>query len=161
MASTYKSKWKLTALGLGCFFVSGMAQAEPLALSGLLADLIQRHPSVKEASANTQRAVEKVGVAKGDYFPTFTFSTKFGGENLTQTDLDQTDPLTTDVSAKIDQLVYDFGATQGKVDKSRLSLESTKIKEEVNRQDLLEDAVVAYIELISTTNSRLCTEVCR
>lgn len=125
------------------------APAVAQSLEDLLKQTIEPHDRVAAAQAEVEAQRNKAREALGDWFPTLTPTGTYGWEK--QNKPGSTPDTSTgfgEFDLKISQLLWDFGATNAAVEKARLQLLEAEVKLVSARQDLMLEAVTAYVNLL-------------
>lgn len=110
---------------------------------------VEAHNTVAAARSDVDAARQRVRVAKGDWFPELEISASTGYEVLNKPSLAKTKTNFTETSLKITQLLWDFGATNARVEKSRLRLLRSELVLFQTRQDIMLEAATAAIQFRS------------
>ena len=125
------------------------APAAAQTLENLLKQTIEPHDRVAAAQAEVDAQRNKAREALGDWFPTLTPTGTYGWEK--QNKPGSTPNTSTgfgEFDLKLSQLLWDFGATNAAVEKARLQLLEAEVKLVSARQDLMLEAVTAYVNLL-------------
>ena len=124
---------------------ASVAVAEDLndAITGMLAS----HDRMAAAEAEVIAAENSARVALGGWFPNITLTGEYGAS---RDHYEGMDPLHLDPSlfeAKLTQLLWDFGKTNGEVRKARAAYERALATRDNTRQELILEGVTAYLKL--------------
>ena len=114
-----------------------------------LPGLLESHDRIKAAQSKTEAVEYVVKQYKGGYLPSVDLISESGYENIdkeTGTDTDYNDKTYNRLRAS--QLLWDFGATSKKVEKSKTSLSQATLEEEDVRQNILLEGILACINII-------------
>jgi outer membrane protein, adhesin transport system len=117
------------------------------ALPDLLPALLERHPRVKAARADRLSVEQQVRVARGGWFPTAQLQGGYGHEDTDIESVGAASLPTRDASVQVDQLLWDFGATNAQIDTVRTQLRQTDAILSVTEQGILLEGATAYIDL--------------
>jgi len=116
----------------------------------LIAPLLKTHNTIKAAKAGFKAAEENVKVSRGAWFPTATFSSHAGYEKQNKTTgTDDTDLITRKADVSINQLVWDFGATNSTIEAAKFGARAAKFGVEGAKQGLILKAIMAYLNVYS------------
>ncbi len=119
------------------------------ALEELLKQTIEPHDRVAAAQAEVEAQRNKAREALGDWFPTLTPTGTYGWEKQNKPgSIANTSTGFGEFDLKVSQLLWDFGATNAAVEKARLQLLEAEVKLVSARQDLMLEAVTAYVNLL-------------
>ena len=114
-----------------------------------LPELLETHQRIKAAQSKREAVDSLLKQSKADYLPSVDFLSEYGYE-----DIHKEYGLDTDFSDKsynrlrASQLLWDFGATSGKVEKSRNSVSQITFEEESVRQEVLLEGILACVNII-------------
>jgi len=116
-----------------------------------LAALLQEHNLVEVARLDLQAADERVREAWGAYFPTLNVNAFVGrqGKSNNAAASTQLNPRQTTIT--LTQRIYDFGATDANIDRSKLERRSAETFQKIAVQDLLLQALTAQLNIIRAT----------
>ena len=129
-------------------FVNLTVPAMAASLYDDLGSLVTNHQRLVAAQADVDAASERVEVAKGSWYPDLSMSTSYGYERqIKGNDTADTSMPSRDLSASINQTVWDFGAINAEIERANLELEQSKLTLSAGRQSLILEGVSAYIEL--------------
>ncbi len=157
-----KNRWALTC---GALAVMLFATAAPtvlaqsrnqqtqqfgtaVALTDILPSLLERHPRVKAARSDRLAVEQQVRVARGGWFPTAQLQAGYGHEDTEIESSGGNSLATRDASLQIDQLLWDFGATNAQIATIRAQLRQTEAVLLATEQGVMLEAATAYINLI-------------
>jgi len=136
------------ALGLvfGCPPMTGTAHAQ--SLESLLPDLLQGHDRLKARQADVGAAKQRAREALGDWYPVLEPTVSHGYEYIRNAHDSNTSLPFSEIDLSLTQLLWDFGATNAAVEKARLELADANVQLTDARQDLIQEAVEAYVNLL-------------
>ncbi|NNJ84956.1 MAG: TolC family protein [Gammaproteobacteria bacterium] len=125
-------------------FPSGNAATDDL--KARLMALLTGHVRINKVLADRKSAWHGARQAMGDWFPALDINLTMGGEQQRKTDQAHNTNDFDETEIKISQLLWDFGATNGKVAQGRLRYEKANIEWAAARQKLLLEALTAFLE---------------
>jgi adhesin transport system outer membrane protein len=120
-----------------------------LTIQELLPELIDSHQRIKYAREKKDAAEFQLRESKAGYYPTLDFLTETGYENIYREngiDTDYGDKSYNRLRAA--QLLYDFGATSGTVDKSEYYLQQISYEADKIEQDVMLEGILACVDII-------------
>ena len=133
-------------------FICFVLTSQPLfgaTIQQYLPELLETHQRIKAAQSKRQAVDSLLKQSKADYLPSVDFLSEYGYE-----DIHKEYGLDTDFSDKsynrlrASQLLWDFGATSGKVGKNRNSVSQITFEEESVRQEVLLEGILACVNII-------------
>ena len=131
---------------LTCLGGSVGARAEPL--EQLISETVENHDRVQASRAQVESARQRSLVALGVWYPNLNLTAGVERYRLERTgQATQTEPGQ-DLTATITQLLWDFGASNASIERSRLEFTQSEIGLVQVRQDLTAEAISAYINLL-------------
>lgn len=136
------------ALAAGLLIITGAGPAWALSLEDLLEEVLAKHDEVLGADAEVSAAKERAREALGDWFPEFETTATHGHETITNPHDSDTGLPFSQVDVSLTQLLWDFGATNGAVEKARLELVESQLNLAKVRDDIFVEAANAYVDLI-------------
>ncbi len=129
---------------LGLLFA---ADANAQSLGSLVPEVITQHDRVVGARADVRAAQNRAREALGDWYPVLEPTATHGYENIENPhDTDTSLPFS-EIDLSLTQLLWDFGATNAAVEKARLELVEARTNLSGAEEDLLQEAVEAYVNL--------------
>jgi len=136
------------ALAAGLLIITGAGPAWALSLEDLLSEVLAKHDQVLGADAEVAAARERAREALGDWFPEFETTATHGHETIANPHGSDTGLPFSQVDVSLTQLLWDFGATNGTVEKARLELAESQLNLAKVRDDIFIEATNAYVDLI-------------
>lgn len=116
-----------------------------------LATLLQDHNLVEVARLDLQAADERVREAWGAYFPTLNVNAFVGRQGKSNNQADSTQLNPRQATITLTQKIYDFGATDANIQRSKLERRSAETFQKIAVQDLLLQALTAQLNIIRAT----------
>ncbi len=117
-------------------------------LSELLPRILESHNLVKAAEADLERAEVDVDVTRGSWFPTVSVLGTVGHEKQKKPEgTNDTDFVSREFDLTIKQLLWDFGSVNSQIRSKKLSVEAAENSLELQRQNLMLDAISAYLNV--------------
>ena len=126
-------------------FVS-VARAE--VLSAQIPDLMANDNLVMAAEADVISACEQARVALGNWYPNLDISASYGYESQKPEKATDTEIVPREVDLTITQMLWDFGANNAILRSARLTLEQAHSVLDATRQNLMLQAVSAYLNVL-------------
>jgi outer membrane protein, adhesin transport system len=121
-------------------------QAE--SLTDLVRPLLKSHNLIKASQSDLKAAEERVKETRGGWYPTATVTTHYGKERQNKpTATDDTNLVTRQADISVNQLVWDFGATNSRIKASKLTAKASDFTVESTIQDLILRASVAFLNV--------------
>jgi len=111
--------------------------------------LLENHKRVVAAKSDLQAAKERSEASYGDWYPTLDATTSYGYEEQNKgkgTDDTAMPPRVLELS--LSQLIYDFGATNAAIDRSRIEVTQSTHSLESTRQNLSLEALNAHLNVL-------------
>ncbi|MBC8438446.1 MAG: TolC family protein [Deltaproteobacteria bacterium] len=122
--------------------------AQNLALKNLLIQVINNHEEIKNFKSQVEQAKEQHLKSKGLYYPTLDLVADGGREKINKEYNTDTTEDRYNITLRANQLITDFGKTEGTIARSGISLEQAKARLESNRQQLMFEGIKAYINVV-------------
>ncbi len=144
---TYKYLIVTAALFLSGLFVSAANAQE---MRGRLEELLTSDSLIEAARRDQQGATERQRVTEGNYWPTLNINTSVGREDQENVNADDTLLTARQLTLTVTQNLWDFGATDAGIERSKIEQREFTLREEVARQDLLLQALVAHLNVLQT-----------
>lgn len=116
-----------------------------------LSALLQEHNLVEVARLDLQAADERVREAWGAYFPTLNVNAFVGRQGKSNNNAGSTQLNPRQTTFTLTQKIYDFGATDANIDRSKLERRSAETFQKIAVQDLLLQALTAQLNIIRAT----------
>ncbi|GAB4336117.1 MAG: TolC family outer membrane protein [Desulfobulbaceae bacterium] len=123
--------------------------AQAVTIQQYLPGLLESHERIKAAQGHTRSAEHLVRQYRAGYLPSVDFTTETGYENIHRengTDTEHGDKTYNRLRAT--QLLWDFGATSGRVYKTESFLRQVTLQEEAVRQEVLLEGILACVAVI-------------
>lgn len=141
---------KLVCLFVGTVGTVSFSQSSSaVSLQELVPEILENHERIQSKTFAMGAAKEDIEVAFGAWYPTVDLSSDFGREaQYKPAGSDNTYLDYKEASLEITQLVTDFGVTGAAVDTAELKYDRARLSFLSERQDLLSDAVTAYVDVI-------------
>lgn len=108
---------------------------------------VNNHDRVTAAIADVDAAKQRIRVSKGAWYPELDFKLSRGREHIRNPQSDKSDLFFSSASVEATQLLWDFGVTGAKVEKSRLNYLRAQLVLFQTRQDIMLEAVKSAIEI--------------
>jgi adhesin transport system outer membrane protein len=140
----------VSALALGVLVGPQPALAE--SIQNLLPAAVQDSDRLGAARASVEAAQNRAREALGNWFPTLSLDSTYGFEEQVRPNARNTEMGAWEVDMAITQLLWDFGATNGQVEATRLAMGQAKAEYDVARQKLILEGIQAYVNLIRTAH---------
>lgn len=134
------------AVLLACSALSAPALAQDF--KDRLTALLGNHNLIETARLDVGAAEERVREAWGQYFPNVNVSGSIGREGQVNGTSDNTLLNPREFNLTIRQKVYDFGATDASIRRTKLEKRAADVFQEIALQDLLLEALVAQLNLV-------------
>ncbi len=129
--------------------LTATATARAESLSVLLENLVGNHERIKSAKNSLDAAENGVEVSKGTWYPELEATQGMGFQKRHNPGTQDTTKKFTDTSFTVTQLLWDFGKTNTDISISRKSRDSAFVSLTQVRQDLILDAIAAYVQIYS------------
>ncbi|MBL4731526.1 MAG: TolC family outer membrane protein [Rhizobiaceae bacterium] len=110
---------------------------------------VESHNKVAAARAGMEATRQRIRVARGDWFPGLEITANSGYEETSKPSVAGTQSDFSEVNLKITQLLWDFGATNTRIEKSRLRMLQSQLTLFKTQQDIMLEAVTAAIRFRS------------
>ena len=128
--------------------------AKSFNLISSLKSVLNNHKLIKASQIDIRASNFRLKQAKGGYYPSFDLTANYGHEHINKYGAGNNTQLPArDATAKITQLITDFGLTDSTVKSSKLVLKQSKAIEIQIKNDLLLRALTAYLRLIQARES--------
>lgn len=121
-------------------------------LDVFFADVIENHDRILASRADVDAASERSIEALGGWYPELNVSGSLERYRLERTDQDTVIAPAQSLSATITQMLWDFGSTNAAIERARLEHVQAEIGLVRTRQDLIAEALSAYISLIQSAD---------
>jgi len=129
--------------------ISAPHSSRAVSLEELLPEILENHERIQSKKYALEAAREDIEVTLGDWYPTVDLSSDFGREMQNKpSGSDDTYLNYKEASVEITQLITDFGVTSAAVDTSKLKFDRARLSYLSERQDLLSDAITAYVDVV-------------
>lgn len=118
-------------------------------LKPTIEQLLNDHKRIAAAAADLEAAKQRSKTAVGDWYPTLDATTSYGYEEQNKgkgTDDTAMPPRVLELS--LTQLIYDFGATEASIDRSRVEVTQATHTLESTRQGLSLEALNAHLNVL-------------
>lgn len=125
----------------------GAAPVAAQALESLLPKLLESHDRIIARKADARAARNRARKALGDWYPTLDTTINHGYENIENPHSTDDSLPFQEIDLSLTQKLWDFGVTSAAVEKARLDLAESEIKLLDARDDLIQEAVEAYVNL--------------
>lgn len=122
--------------------------AEAESLETLLPYVIENHDRVRASKARLTAARNRAREALGAWYPTLGQTANAGHERQQNDNGDDSSTGFHEWDIKLTQLLWDFGSTNGAIDKARLRVEEARYTLIDTRQSLILEAITAYMNAI-------------
>ncbi|MFZ4502815.1 MAG: TolC family protein [Methylovulum sp.] len=116
-----------------------------ITLNALLLPLLSSHVRIQKAQDEVDAEVRRIQVAWGGWYPDLDMSVTMGNEQHSSV---ATQDYFGSANVKLNQLLWDFGATNNGIEKSRLKLLVAELDLQKVKQTFILDAASAYINLL-------------
>ena len=140
----------LRVLATGCAFALSLGISYSVlaqSLDSLIPGVVTNHDRIIGGKADIRAAENRAREALGDWFPVLEPTAMHGYESIANPhDSDSSLPFS-EVDLSLTQLLWDFGATNASVEKARLELAEARANLRGTEEDLLQEAVEAYVNL--------------
>lgn len=118
-------------------------------LKSTIEQLLDDHKRVAAAQADLNAARQRSEAAAGDWYPTFDATTSYGYEEQNKGQgSDDTSMPPRVLELSLSQLIYDFGATEAAIDRSRVEVTQATHTLESTRQELSLEALNAHLNVL-------------
>ncbi len=133
-------------VGLMCLLATVSARAD--AFGDLLAEALAGHDRIKAAEAAVEAAENRARAAFAPLYPTLDTTASYGFEHQSKPDGDaNTNATFHEIDLELTQLLWDFGASYASIERARLQLSDTQVALVAARQDMIQNAAAAYVDL--------------
>ena len=123
-------------------------------LKSSLRGIVETHKTIKASRIDVKAAKLRLKQSRGGYFPSLNVTANYGHENIIKYGPgNNTQLMARDATAKITQMITDFGLTQSIVKTSKLGLDQSKAINKQIKNDLLLRALSSYLRLIQSIES--------
>ena len=113
--------------------------------------LLQEHNLIKQSKQNVQSANAKVDLEKTAWYPELSVTLEGGRDNYERSNSDSTHQNTHGATVNLNQLIWDFGALNSSIDKTKLGVNKAEAELERQKQYLILSGLEAMIDLYSAT----------
>ncbi len=138
-------------IALSCFSIVAIGLTNPSHsenLRELIAPLLKSNNLVKGAKYGLKAAEEAANAARGGLFPTATFTSHYGYEKQNKTSgTANTEFMPRKADVSINQLVWDFGATNATINAAKLAAKGAKFSVISAKQATILMAITSYLNL--------------
>jgi len=142
-----KKNW-ITTLFVCLIVIALPLSAQGETLKEAVSKLLTHHNRVLSAQDDLEAARERIRVTKGDWFPQLNMTTYYGKEDRNMPNNVQTRfNGSRDLDFRVDQLLYNFGKSNADLRVAKLQHSRSQATFDSTSQDLVLEAVVAYLEL--------------
>ena len=123
-------------------------------LKSSLRGIVETHKTIKASRIDVKAAKLRLKQSRGGYFPSLNVTANYGHENIIKYGPgNNTQLMARDATAKITQMITDFGLTQSIVETSKLGVDQSKAINKQIKNDLLLRALSSYLRLIQSIES--------
>jgi len=143
----------LTAIVFGATAMLCAPALQAETLENLIMTAVEKHDRVRAAKRDVEAARQRAREALGDWYPVLTPTANYGWERQYKFEADNTSTAFEEFDLSMKQLLWDFGKTNATVEKARLTVETSQASLKTVRQNLLLEAVTAYVNLIRSQES--------
>ncbi|WP_148560870.1 TolC family protein [Magnetospira sp. QH-2] len=119
--------------------------AEPF--SDLLSDVLERHDRIEAVRSDLDAAKERAKAAFAPLYPTLDVTANYGWETQLKHEAAKTSTSFQEADLSLTQLLWDFGASYAGIERTRLQISEQEVSLISVRQDLIEEAANAYVDL--------------
>lgn len=144
--SIMNKKWLIGVACVSLVAVNSGGWANPLPQE--LSYLLEHHPLIMSAQAQSESASQDSKVARAGYLPSVSIGAEAGWEDQERPNGVDQDLNPDSAIIQLRQLLWDFGATSGAVESSRLLAERAVANGDSVRQDLLLAGIQTYFNLV-------------
>ena len=114
-------------------------------------ELIKNHKQIKAKEAELTATKERLEAEWGVWYPTLDITGSYGREKQNKsTGTADTEELPRELDITVTQMIWDFGANNAGIRRSRLGVERARTELILTRQGLILAGVVAHLNLIKT-----------
>ncbi len=114
-------------------------------------ELVKNHKQIKAKEAELVATQERLEAAWGDWYPTLDVTGSWGREKQNKTTgTADTEEVPRELDLKVTQMVWDFGAINAAIRRSRLGVERARTDLILTRQALILQGIEAHLNLIKT-----------
>ncbi|MBT6095157.1 MAG: TolC family protein, partial [Rhodospirillaceae bacterium] len=142
---------KQGAIAFALFGLLAAHEADAQSLGSLVPDVAAQHDRIIGARADVRAAQNRAREALGDWYPVLEPTATHGYENIENPHDSDTSLPFSEIDLSLTQLLWDFGATNAAVEKTRLELVEARANLTGAEEDLLQEAVEAYVNLYRTS----------
>lgn len=121
------------------------AQAE--SASDKYSALLGNHNLIQSAQENLNAAESNVNVEESGWYPELQFSAEGGQDNYDRNNSDNSELNTNQFTARINQLVWDFGALNASIDHAQSKVEQARFELDRQKQYLMMSALEAELNV--------------
>jgi len=137
------------SMALGGLVVSGSPTSaqEALSLHDLVSRVVSDHVRIKAGESRVEASRKDEDAAGGGWAPDVTLTTSYGFERQNNASGSDTSMPPREGSLSLSQTLWDFGSTNAAIDRAELLRQQTEHTLESTRQNLMVEAINAYLEL--------------
>jgi outer membrane protein, adhesin transport system len=147
----YKKINKVLFVTVLCLFQMVSGRSSPSHsenLKELITPLLKSNNLIKSAEAGLKAAKEGAKAARGGMFPTATITSHYGYEKQNKTSgTDNTDLIPRKADISVNQLVWDFGATNATIKSAKLAAKGAQFGLISAKQATILGAITSYLNL--------------
>lgn len=142
-------KFLVVSAGL---FLSGIwvTAANAQDMRARLEELLTSDSLIEAAKRDQQGATERQRVTEGNNWPTLNINSSVGREDQANVNANDTLLTARQLTLTVTQNLWDFGATDAGIERSKIEQREFALREEIARQDLLLQALVAHLNVLQT-----------
>ena len=122
------------------------------ALESLISEVVETHDRVLASQARVESARQRSYESLGAWYPSLDITANVERYKLERSDQNGLIEPAQEVSAEISQLLWDFGATNATIERARLEHVQSEISLVQTRQNLIAEALAAYINLLRSAD---------
>ncbi|MEQ9488441.1 MAG: TolC family protein [Alphaproteobacteria bacterium] len=115
-----------------------------------LEELLTSDSLIEAAKRDQQGATERQRVTEGNNWPTLNINSSVGREDQANVNANDTLLTARQLTLTVTQNLWDFGATDAGIERSKIEQREFALREEIARQDLLLQALVAHLNVLQT-----------
>ena len=142
----------------GAFGVRAQDEEAPVnsasggALETLISEVVETHDRVLASQARVEAARQRTYESLGAWYPSLDLTANVERYKLERSQQNGLIEPAQEVSAQISQLLWDFGATNATIERARLEHVQSEITLVQTRQNLIAEALAAYINLLRSAD---------
>ncbi|NMM43243.1 TolC family protein [Rhodospirillaceae bacterium KN72] len=122
------------------------------ALETLISEVVETHDRVLASQARVEAARQRSYESLGAWYPSLDLTANVERYKLERSQQNGLIEPAQEVSAEISQLLWDFGATNATIERARLEHVQSEISLVQTRQNLIAEALAAYINLLRSAD---------